>query len=91
MAITPRMRPPAAVREELHVLKKTAIVAGAFAMLALAVPADADTTSGANGVLSGNQLFFPVTAPINVCGASVAVVGGAVSGCKGGASAHVHR
>src|SRR5688500_7817622 len=88
-------RPPHAARPhsetQLHVLKKTMILAGAFAMLALAAPAQADITSGRNGVLSGNQLFFPITAPINVCGNAVAVIGVAVAGCKGGAGAHVHR
>ncbi|MBB5082830.1 chaplin [Nonomuraea endophytica] len=67
-------------------LKKTFVAAGAFAMLALATPAHADlTTSGNNGVLSGNQVFAPVRIPINICGNAVAVLGQAIAGCKGGA------
>ncbi|WP_336207489.1 chaplin [Nonomuraea sp. LPB2021202275-12-8] len=71
--------------------KKTMVVVGALAMLSLAAPAQADTTSGRSGVLSGNQIFLPITAPINVCGNAIAVIGLAFAGCKGGASAHVHR
>ncbi|MDR8408276.1 DUF320 domain-containing protein [Nonomuraea sp. 3-1Str] len=48
--------------------------------------AGGNTTSGRSGVLSGNQVVAPITAPINVCGNAVAVLGGAFAGCKGGAS-----
>ncbi|MEV5327231.1 chaplin family protein [Nonomuraea sp. NPDC052634] len=44
-------------------------------------------TSGRGGVLSGNQVVAPVTAPINVCGNAVALIGQAFAGCKGGATA----
>ncbi|MFL6052003.1 MAG: chaplin family protein [Actinoallomurus sp.] len=56
--------------------------------LLLAAPANAGIigTSGEGGVLSGNQVIVPITAPINVCGNAVAVIGGAVAGCRGGAS-----
>ncbi|MEO3874191.1 chaplin family protein [Nonomuraea sp. B12E4] len=47
--------------------------------------AGGNTTSGQAGVLSGNQVIAPITAPINVCGNAVAVVGHAFAGCKGGA------
>ncbi|SDJ94624.1 chaplin family protein [Nonomuraea jiangxiensis] len=47
--------------------------------------AGGNTTSGRAGVLSGNQVIAPVTAPINVCGNAVAVLGQAFAGCKGGA------
>lgn len=53
-----------------------------------AAPAGADTggiTSGAGGVLSGNQVFVPISIPVNVCGNAVAVIGIANAGCKGGA------
>ncbi|MER5422572.1 chaplin family protein, partial [Streptosporangium roseum] len=43
-------------------------------------------TSGRSGVLAGNQVVAPITAPINVCGNAVAVLGKAFAGCKGGAS-----
>ncbi|GAA4050530.1 chaplin family protein [Nonomuraea soli] len=72
-------------------LKKTAVVAGVLALMSLAAPAHADITSGESGVLSGNQIFLPITAPINVCGNALAIAGTAIAGCKGGASAHVHR
>jgi hypothetical protein len=42
-------------------------------------------TSGRHSVLGGNQVFLPITAPVNVCGNSAAVLGEAVSGCRGGA------
>ncbi|RKS70702.1 small secreted domain DUF320 [Actinomadura pelletieri DSM 43383] len=42
-------------------------------------------TSGADGVGSGNQVNAPVSAPVNVCGNGVAVVGHAAAGCEGGA------
>ncbi|WP_165969364.1 chaplin family protein [Actinomadura sp. KC06] len=42
-------------------------------------------TSGTGGVLSGNQVNAPVSAPVNVCGNAVAVLGHTDAGCKGGA------
>ncbi|MEV5887760.1 chaplin family protein [Nonomuraea fuscirosea] len=69
-------------------LKKVLVVAGAAAMLSMAAPAHADITNGAGGVLSGNQVHLPITAPINICGNAVAVIGVAVAGCKGGANAY---
>ncbi|TDD11660.1 chaplin family protein [Nonomuraea diastatica] len=42
-------------------------------------------TSGRAGILAGNQAVAPVTAPVNVCGNAVALVGRAFAGCKGGA------
>ncbi|MFI7423482.1 chaplin family protein [Nonomuraea sp. NPDC049684] len=44
-----------------------------------------NTTSGRSGVLSGNQVIAPITAPVNVCGNAVAVLGDAAAGCLGGA------
>ncbi|MCW2912900.1 MAG: hypothetical protein JWN52_968 [Actinomycetia bacterium] len=46
------------------------------------------TTSGKNGVLSGNQAYTPVNVPVNVCGNAVAVLGEAAAGCVGGTHAH---
>ncbi len=46
--------------------------------------AGGNTTSGRSSVLGGNQVVAPITAPINLCGNSVAAFGGAFSGCKGG-------
>ncbi|MEV0660525.1 chaplin family protein [Actinomadura luteofluorescens] len=42
------------------------------------------TTDGTDGVLAGNQVKAPVSAPVNACGNAVAVVGGALAGCEGG-------
>ncbi|MER6944466.1 chaplin family protein [Nonomuraea sp. NPDC000554] len=50
--------------------------------------AGGNRTSGRSGVLAGNQVVAPITAPINVCGNSVALLGKAFSGCRGGASVH---
>ncbi|MEV7968101.1 chaplin family protein [Sphaerisporangium sp. NPDC088356] len=48
--------------------------------------AGGNRTSGHSSVLGGNQIVAPITAPINVCGNSVAVLGQAFAGCRGGAS-----
>ncbi|WTL69588.1 chaplin family protein [Streptosporangium sp. NBC_01495] len=48
--------------------------------------AGGNRTSGQHSVLGGNQVVAPITAPINVCGNAVAVLGGAFAGCQGGAS-----
>ncbi|GAA4381677.1 hypothetical protein GCM10023088_46410 [Actinomadura verrucosospora] len=42
------------------------------------------TTDGTAGVLSGNQVKAPISAPVNACGNAVAVVGRALAGCEGG-------
>ncbi|WP_150240157.1 chaplin [Nocardiopsis quinghaiensis] len=39
------------------------------------------TTDGSGGVASGNQIIVPVDAAINVCGNSVAILGGSSSKC----------
>jgi hypothetical protein len=48
--------------------------------------AGGNRTSGRGSILGGNQIIAPITAPINVCGNAVAVLGDAFAGCKGGAS-----
>ncbi|WP_049556529.1 chaplin family protein [Nonomuraea sp. SBT364] len=45
-----------------------------------------NVTSGRSGVLAGNQVIAPITAPVNVCGNAVAVLGDAAAGCLGGAN-----
>ncbi len=42
-------------------------------------------TSGNESILGGNQVFAPVSVPVNVCGNAVAVLGDAFAFCKGGA------
>jgi hypothetical protein len=49
--------------------------------------AGGNRTSGRSGVLSGNQVVAPVTAPVNICGNAVALIGHAFAGCKGGVKA----
>ena len=46
---------------------------------------------GNTSVGSGNGVSLPVSVPVNVCGVSVAVLGSAKSGCKGGATVVTHR
>lgn len=47
-------------------------------------------TSGAGSVLGGNQVNAPVSAPINVCGNAIAILGTAEAGCEGGATVANH-
>ncbi|MFB9833540.1 chaplin family protein, partial [Actinoallomurus acaciae] len=42
-------------------------------------------TSGHHSILGGNQVNAPITAPVNICGNSAAVIGDALAGCRGGA------
>jgi hypothetical protein len=44
------------------------------------------STSGNNGVLSGNQVQAPVRAPIRICGNAGALGGMATAACEGTAS-----
>ncbi|GAA5082845.1 hypothetical protein HNP84_010088 [Thermocatellispora tengchongensis] len=74
-------------------LKKLGVTFAVAGIVGLAAPAAAHAdivTSGIGGVLSGNQVVVPIVAPINVCGNAVAVIGGAIAGCKGGAVAAHH-
>ncbi|MEV0999720.1 chaplin family protein [Nonomuraea sp. NPDC050202] len=48
--------------------------------------AGGNRTSGNGSVLGGNQVVAPISAPINICGNSIAVVGRAFSGCRGGST-----
>jgi len=43
-------------------------------------------TNGSGSVLGGNQVSVPVTAPVDVCGNSVAVLGLAGAACQGGST-----
>jgi hypothetical protein len=42
-------------------------------------------TSGNNSIGGGNQVNAPISVPVNICGNSAAVLGTALSGCRGGA------
>ena len=65
----------------------TAVLAAGFVLPASAAFAQ----SGPNGdagvlsLLSGNDVNAPVSAPVDVCGVAVALLGGANAGCAGGA------
>jgi hypothetical protein len=41
-------------------------------------------------ILSGNTVNIPITAPINICGNAVAVLGFAEASCQGGAGVFLH-
>ncbi|MFI0482566.1 chaplin family protein [Actinomadura sp. 9N215] len=43
-------------------------------------------TSGNFSILGGNQVYAPISIPVNVCGNAIAVLGLAEAQCKGGAS-----
>jgi small secreted domain DUF320 len=75
----------------IHVLKKLTaagvVAAAASGVMLLGTPANADIdTSGDGGVFSGNQVVVPISIPIDVCGNSLAILGVASGGCRGGAS-----
>jgi hypothetical protein len=53
-------------------------------------PGGSAVTSGMGSVGGGNQVFAPITVPVNVCGNAVAVLGIADAGCRGGADVHGH-
>ena len=48
--------------------------------------AGGNRTDGSHSILGGNQVVAPITAPVNLCGNSVAIFGEATAGCRGGAS-----
>jgi len=65
----------------------TAVLTAGFVLSASAAFADGPSDNGNAGVLSllsGNDVNAPVSAPIDVCGVAVALLGGANAGCEGG-------
>ncbi|MDT5036869.1 MAG: hypothetical protein QOE03_2054, partial [Micromonosporaceae bacterium] len=67
------------------------LVSAGFVLVAGATAAQASVHSIDNdGVLNGTQVVAPVQLPVNVCGNAVGVLGNAVAGCEGGASAKLH-
>jgi len=68
----------------------TAVLVAGFALPASAALAD----SGPNGdggvlsILSGNTVNAPVSAPSNVCGIALAMLGFSNAGCKGGSASY---
>ena len=69
----------------------TAVLTAGFVLPASAAFADGPSGNGNAGVLSllsGNDVNAPVSAPIDVCGVAVALLGGANAGCEGGAASN---
>ncbi len=63
-------------------------VMAAGGLLATQAAAQADVvTTGNYGALNGTQVVVPIQIPIDVCGNSVALIGGAQAACGGGAIA----
>lgn len=70
----------------------SAVVSTAALTVGLTLPATAAFASGGgNGnagilsVLSGNDVNAPVSAPVDLCGVALGILGGANAGCQGGA------
>ena len=69
----------------------TAVLTAGFVLPASAAFADGPSGNGNAGVLSllsGNDVNAPVSAPVDVCGVAVALLGGANAGCEGGAASN---
>src|ERR1700742_1567151 len=71
-------------------MMKVAVFSAAFAIPGTAMASAAiipgQSTSGNGSILGGNQVNLPVSAPIDVCGNAIGVLGNALGGCQGGAS-----
>ena len=87
------------MRTWAHWTAKTVMLTAAFAaagsglpgvgLLGAAFAASAGaggSTSGLGSVLGGHQASAPISAPVDVCGSAVAVLGLGPGGCQGGAS-----
>ena len=82
------------MRTWAHWTAKTVMLTATFAAAgaglpgaALAAPAGGGgSTTGLGSVLGGNQASAPISAPADVCGSAVAVLGLGLAGCQGGAS-----
>jgi hypothetical protein len=71
----------------------TALVAATFALPGAGVAyasGNGNVTGNGNlSLLSGNTVTAPISAPVNLCGVSLAVLGFANSGCEGGATSTI--
>jgi hypothetical protein len=63
-----------------------ALLTAGFAMPASAAVADGNGNGGVLSVLSGNDVNAPVSAPVDLCGVALGLLGGANAGCQGGSS-----
>jgi hypothetical protein len=69
----------------------TAVLTAGFVLPASAAFADGPSGNGNAGVLSllsGNDVNAPVSAPVDICGVAVAILGGSNAGCEGGAASN---
>jgi hypothetical protein len=70
----------------------TAVLTAGFVLPAGAAFADPGPNGNGNAgvlsLLSGNDVNAPVSAPIEVCGIALALLGGANAGCEGGAASN---
>jgi hypothetical protein len=66
------------------------LTAGFVALGVSAIPANAfaDVTNGSGGVLSGNQVDVPISAPVDVSGNGAALLGTTHATSRGGAKVH---
>lgn len=67
-------------------LRAAVLAVGMAAALSAGTGMSFASTSGSNGVGSGNQVNVPVKVPVDACGNAVAVIGHALAECQGGAS-----
>src|ERR1700722_1221038 len=69
---------------------KVAVLSAAFAIPGTAMASAAiiptQSTSGNGSLLGGNAVNAPISAPVDVCGNAVGVLGSALGLCQGGAS-----
>jgi hypothetical protein len=72
------------------------VAVSASAVALMAAPAFAQSGPSGNvtgvgnlGILNGNAVNVPITAPINLCGGAIAILGFANAHCVGGAEATV--
>ena len=61
-----------------------AIVCAALCTPLSAASADTVSVSAGGSILGGNQVNMPISAPVNVCGLAVGVLGSAFASCGGG-------
>ncbi|WP_396450462.1 chaplin family protein [Actinomadura sp.] len=72
-------------------ISRAAVLAAGFVALGVtAVPANAfaDVTNGSGGVLSGNQIDVPISAPLDVSGNGAALLGTGRGTSRGGVKVH---
>jgi|GEM_PF-4206776 len=68
------------------VLVTTGFAAAGGGFAGVAYAGTGGSNAGNLSSLSGDNVQVPITGAVNVCGNAVAVLGGAIAGCEGGAS-----